>query len=132
MKTSYFVLFIVLGCSIGCRKIDEPAPNALYKRWKDEKADVYITFLREGVVLYGKDSTYTNCCPQLRFFRTGVNRLIFKGVAERPIPVQLKYGGCPIRCGTPAYTDWEIVSITSNRMVLDAEYRGRQTYIAAP
>ena len=133
MKNGFFFFLIVFGCLVGCHKIDEPAPEALYQRWKDEKADVYITFLREGIVLYGKDSTESYCCPQLRFFRTGVNRLIFKDVQPEIIPVQLRgVGPCPFLCVQPTYTDWEIISITPDRMVLDAEFRGRQTYIAAP
>jgi hypothetical protein len=133
MKISYVVLLLALGGLAGCHKIDEPAPDGLYKRWKAENADQYITFLREGIVLYGKDSTYTGCCPLPMFFQTGVNRLIFKGVPTKPMPVQLKFEACPyVKCRLPDYTDWEVISITADRLVLDAEYRGRQTYIAAP
>ncbi|MBO0934194.1 hypothetical protein [Fibrella aquatilis] len=135
MKTSYFFLFIVLSCLIGCGKTDEPAPTTLYKRWKAVNTDAYITFLREGIVLYGKDSTADGCCSSPRFFQSKDNKLIFKDIAPKSLPVQLqteKPECANIRCRPPEYTDWEIIFITPNHLVLDAENRGRQTYVAAP
>lgn len=135
MKTSYFFLLIALVSIISCDKADEPAPITLYKRWKNENADQYITFLREGIVLYGKDSTVDGCCPLPRFFQANGNKLIFKDISPKPLPVQLqteKPECASVRCRPPYYTDWEIIAITPDRLVLNAEYIGRQTYIAAP
>lgn len=135
MKISYFVLSIAFGSIISCHKTDDAAPDGLYKRWKAEKADQYITFLREGIVLYGKDSIMDGCCGSPRFFRVSNNRLIFKDIAAKVLPVQLqqeKPECANVRCRPPYYTDWEIISITADRLVLDAEYLGKQTYVAAP
>ncbi|MBO0934195.1 hypothetical protein [Fibrella aquatilis] len=136
MKNGYFFLLFTFGCLVGCRKADTvaPAPDGLYKRWKDAKADAYITFQREGIVLYGADGTDDFCCLYERFFRVAGNRLVFEGASSKPLPSNLKPVACAnVSCYKPStIPDWQIISLTTDRLVLNRGNGTDQTYIAAP
>ncbi len=135
MKTSYLFLALAFGCIMGCRKADPvvPAPDGLYKRWKAQNTEQYITFLREGIVLYGRDGTDDYCCLTARFFRTNGNTLIFSDVPAKPLPANVQQANClAVSCLQALPTNWQIVSITADKLVLTGDYYQAGTYIAAP
>lgn len=135
MKTSYFFLALAFGLLVGCQKADTvvPAPDGLYKRWKAQNAEQYITFLREGVVLYGSNGTEDYCCLTARFFRTNGNTLIFSDVPAKTLPANIQRPDCSaVSCIQSLPADWQIVSITADKLVLTGDYYQAGTYIAAP
>ena len=135
MKNGCFFLLLAFGCLMGCQKADlaAPAPDGLYKRWKAQNAEQYITFLREGTVLYGRDGTDDYCCLTARFFRTNGNTLIFSDVPAKALPANVQRPDCSaVSCIQSLPANWQIVSITADKLVLTGDYYQAGTYIAAP
>ena len=136
MKNGYFFLLILLGSIIGCHKADSvvPAPDGLYQRWKAGNSDLYIRFLREGIVLYGRDGKSISCCSGPGYFRREDSVLVFKDVVPKPLPFELPVAtDCAyVLCGRVELRDWHIISLTADRLVLNTGYGDNQTYIAAP
>ncbi|MBO0937255.1 hypothetical protein J2I47_11925 [Fibrella sp. HMF5335] len=120
---------------MGCQKADTvtPAPDGLYKRWKAQNAEQYITFLREGIVLYGKDGTEDYCCLRTRFFQTNGNRLIFQNVPAKTLPATVQQAYCVnVSCAYYVPADWQILSLTADKLVMTNDYYKAGTYVAAP
>ena len=134
MLKQLFYIFCLMTLTLACHSDIFP-DNLLYRRWVSlpsnpitfiSSPDSYITFLAEGVILYGKDGTDGTCCLPYFFVRQD-SIINFKNAPVKPLPVKIKSVDCSVvRCASPG-DSWKIVNLTSDQLVLQTPY-GRQTY----
>lgn len=142
MKSWLFTL-LLLGLTLGCKQTVDPT-DPLYRTWRWTQIEYndgrivsltpsessIVSFLPNGMILYGANGRYAACCLPNRFRRDG-NTLDFVKVDAVPVPPVDDAEKCTLVDCQLQGNSWEILTLTETKLVLKTPF-GNYTYVPYP